>query len=120
LATGSGSIVFFLLYTAFERALGRVAGYSLSPGQKASLKNPEVKSQTMSGQEVLGCVARIVSTFSQAADTLAIVKERKEKKKKKKDKEVEELVEIKLLHKSLTEVRMSAIRSCFGCSYLMR
>ena len=73
----------------------------------------------MSGQEVLGCVARIVSTFSQAADTLAIVKERKEKKKKKNDKEVEELVEIKLLHKSLSEVRMLTTRNYSRYSYLM-
>lgn len=58
----------------------------------------------MSSQDVLGCVGRIVSTFSTAADALAVVKERKEKKKRKKDKEVEELVEIRLLHKSLSEV----------------
>ena len=59
----------------------------------------------MSGREVLGCVAAVVSAFHTAADTLEVVKERKEKKKRKKEKEIEELVEIKLLHKSLVEVR---------------
>ena len=64
----------------------------------------------MSGREVLACVAQVVAVFSSAADTLAVVKERKEKKKRKKDKEVEELVEIRLLHKSLQEVRLSTVR----------
>lgn len=54
--------------------------------------------------EVLRTVSAIVSAFQTAADALEFVKERKEKKKRKKDKEVEELLEIKILHKSLVEV----------------
>jgi hypothetical protein len=46
----------------------------------------------------------IVSAYQAAADTLEIVKERKDKKKRKKDKEIEELLEIKILHRSLVEV----------------
>ena len=59
----------------------------------------------MSSREVLGCVAVVVSAFHTAAETLEAIKERKEKKKRKKEKEIEELVEIKLLHKSLIDVR---------------
>ena len=54
--------------------------------------------------EVLRAVGAIVSAFQTAADTLEFVKERKEKKKRKKEKEVEELLEIRILHKSLVEV----------------
>jgi hypothetical protein len=39
-----------------------------------------------------------------AADTLETIKDRKEKKKRKKDKDVEELLELRILHKSLVEV----------------
>ncbi|EXJ72736.1 uncharacterized protein A1O5_03883 [Cladophialophora psammophila CBS 110553] len=53
--------------------------------------------------EVLRVVGAIVSAFQAAADTLEFVKERKEKKKRKKDRELEELLEIKILHKSLVE-----------------
>jgi hypothetical protein len=70
----------------------------------------------MAGRELLGCVAQVVAVFSLAADTLAAVKERKEKKKRKKDKDVEELVEIRLLHKSLQEVRSLSTVSCNGSS----
>lgn len=59
-----------------------------------------------SGAEVLRAVAAIVSTFQSAADTLEVVKDRREKKKRKKDKEVEELFELKMLHRSLVEVRI--------------
>lgn len=69
----------------------------------------------MSGREMLGCVAQVVAVFSTAADTLEVVKVRKEKKKRKKDKEVEELVEIRLLQKSLQEVRLSTV-SCYEIS----
>jgi hypothetical protein len=58
--------------------------------------------------EVLKTVAAIVSAFQTAADTLDFIKERKEKKKRRKDKEVEELLEIKILHKSLLEVSKEA------------
>jgi hypothetical protein len=57
-----------------------------------------------SGTEVLKVTAAIVSAFQTAADTLEIIQDRKAKKKRKKDKEVEELLEIKILHKSLVEV----------------
>lgn len=59
----------------------------------------------MSGRGVLECVAAVVSAFHSAADTLETIKERKEKKKRKKEKEIGELIEIRLLHKSLVEVR---------------
>ena len=54
--------------------------------------------------EVLKAVGAIVSAFQAAADALEFVKERREKKKRKKDRELEELLEIKILHKSLVEV----------------
>ena len=54
--------------------------------------------------EVLRAVGAIVSAFQAAADALEFVKERKEKKRRKKDRELEELLEIKILHKSLVEV----------------
>jgi hypothetical protein len=57
-----------------------------------------------SGTEVLRVTAAIVSAFQTAADTLEVIQDRKGKKKRKKDKEVEELLEIKILHKSLVEV----------------
>jgi hypothetical protein len=57
-----------------------------------------------SGAEVLRVTAAIVSAFQTAADTLEIIQDRKAKKKRKKDKEVEELLEIRILHKSLVEV----------------
>lgn len=66
---------------------------------------------------MLSCVERIVAAFAGAANTLAAVKERKEKKKRKKDKEVEELVEIRLLHKSLMEVRTLKL-ACDGSECL--
>lgn len=53
--------------------------------------------------EVLRSVGAIVSAFQTAADALEFIKERKEKKKRKREKEVEELLEIKILHKSLVE-----------------
>jgi hypothetical protein len=62
-----------------------------------------------SGTEVLRVTAAIVSAFQTAADTLEVVKDRKEKKKRKKDKEVQELLEIKILHKSLVEVTSPTI-----------
>jgi hypothetical protein len=57
-----------------------------------------------SGTEILRVTAAIVSAFQSAADTLEVIKDRKEKKKRRKDKDVEELLEIKILHKSLVEV----------------
>lgn len=57
-----------------------------------------------SGTEVLRVTAAIVSAFQTAADTLEIIQDRKGKKKRKKDKEVEELLEIRILHRSLVEV----------------
>jgi hypothetical protein len=58
-----------------------------------------------SSTEVLRVTAAIVSAFQTAADTLEMIKERKEKKRRKKDKDIEELVEIRILHKSLIEVK---------------
>ena len=58
-----------------------------------------------SGTEILRVTTAIVSAFQTAADTLETVKERKERKRRKRDKDVEELLEIKILHKSLVEVR---------------
>lgn len=55
--------------------------------------------------ETLRVAAAIVSTFQTAADVLEAIKDRKESKKRKKEKEVEELMELKILHKSLVEVR---------------
>ena len=60
--------------------------------------------------EVLRAVGAIVSAFQAAADALEFVRERKQKKKRKKDKDIEELLEIKILHKSLVEVS----RKCFS------
>ena len=60
-----------------------------------------------SGTEVLRAVAAICTAFQTAADTLEVVRDRKEKKKRKKDKEAEELFELKIIHKSLVEVRIS-------------
>ncbi len=68
-----------------------------------------------SGTEVLRITAAIVSAFQTAADTLETIKTRKEKRKRKKDKEVEELLEIRILHTSLVEVRSSSF--CFGTAY---
>ena len=57
-----------------------------------------------SSAEILRVAAAIVSAFQTAADTLETIKDRKEKKKRKKDKDVEELLELRILHKSLAEV----------------
>jgi len=57
-----------------------------------------------SSAEILRVAAAIVSAFQTAADTLETIKDRKEKKKRKKDKDTEELLELRILHKSLVEV----------------
>jgi len=57
-----------------------------------------------SGTEVLRVTAAIVSAFRTAADTLEVIQDRKAKAKRKKEQEAEELLEIKILHKSLVEV----------------
>ncbi|KAK3071870.1 hypothetical protein LTR53_007861 [Teratosphaeriaceae sp. CCFEE 6253] len=57
----------------------------------------------VSSAEVLRAVAAIVSAFQTAADTLETVRDREEKKKRKREKEFEELLEIKILLKSLVE-----------------
>ena len=59
----------------------------------------------MAPVDVRGLASTIVGAFQTAVDTLDVIKERKEKKKKKKERDVEELVEIKLLQRSLVEVR---------------
>lgn len=64
-----------------------------------------------SNTEVLRVTATIVSAFQTAADILELIKARKDTKKKKKDKDFEELVEIKILHKSLIEVRSISART---------
>lgn len=60
-----------------------------------------------SGTEVLRVVAAIVTTFQTAAELLEHIKDSKEKKKRKRDREVEELLEIKILHKSLVQVSVA-------------
>lgn len=60
-----------------------------------------------SGTEVLRVVAAIVTAFQTAAEVLEHIKDRKEKKKRKRDKEAEELLEIKILHKSLLQVSVN-------------
>lgn len=60
-----------------------------------------------SGTEVLRVVAAIVTTFQTASELLEHIKDCKEKKKRKRDREVEELLEIKILHKSLVQVRVT-------------
>ena len=57
-----------------------------------------------SGTEVLRVVAAIVTTFQTAAELLEHIKDYKEKKKRKREREIEELLEIKILHKSLVQV----------------
>jgi hypothetical protein len=57
-----------------------------------------------SGTEILRVTAAIVSAFHIAADTLATIKGNKEKRQRKKDRDIEELLEIRILHKSLVEV----------------
>lgn len=61
-----------------------------------------------SGTEVLRVVAAIVTTFQTAAELLEHIKDCKEKKKRKRDREFEELLEIKILHKSLVQVSVVA------------
>lgn len=56
------------------------------------------------GTEVLRAVAAIVTAFQTAADIVEAIRVRKEKRKRKRDRDIEELLEIKILHKSLTEV----------------
>jgi len=70
-----------------------------------------------SGSEILRVTVAIVSAFQTAADTLEIIKDRKEKKKRKKDREVEELLEIRILHKSLVEVRSSTSSTEFSVDF---
>jgi hypothetical protein len=60
-----------------------------------------------SGPEILRVTGAIVSAFQTAADAVDFIKDRKEKKRRRKDKETEELLEIKILHKSLVEVKSS-------------
>jgi hypothetical protein len=57
----------------------------------------------MSRVEVVECVGSVVSTFQQAAEGVEILKARVEKRKKKKEKDIEELVEIRVLHRSLVD-----------------
>ena len=65
----------------------------------------------MSGVEVIGCVAAVVSAFHGAAELIQIVKERKEKKKKRRAQEVEQIVQQQLLHSSLVQGE----RDCENC-----
>lgn len=57
-----------------------------------------------SSTDIPKVTAAVISAFQTAADTLELIKDHKEKKKRKKYKDVEELLEIKILHKSLVEV----------------
>ncbi|KAK3071088.1 hypothetical protein LTR53_009282 [Teratosphaeriaceae sp. CCFEE 6253] len=65
-----------------------------------------------SSAEVLRAVAAIVSAFQTAVDTLETVQDRKEKKKRKREKEFEELLEIKILLKSLVEGAAKCRKHC--------
>ncbi|GAB7334713.1 hypothetical protein MBLNU13_g06652t1 [Cladosporium sp. NU13] len=65
-----------------------------------------------SGTEVLRVVAAIITTFQTAAELLEHIKDCKEKKKRKRDREVEELLEIKILHKSLVQGGVQCRRHC--------
>lgn len=58
-----------------------------------------------SSTEVLRAVTAIVVAFETAADALESIRDHKEKKKRKREKDIEELLEIKILHKSLLHVR---------------
>jgi hypothetical protein len=67
-----------------------------------------------SGIEILRVSAAIVSAFHTAADTLATIKDNKEKKKRKKQRDIEELLEIRILHRSLIEVFRADSTSAFS------
>lgn len=56
------------------------------------------------GGEVLKVVSAIVTAFSIAADTLDAIRTRKEGNQRKPDHDVEELLKMKILWKSLSEV----------------
>lgn len=62
-----------------------------------------------SGTEVLRVTTAIVSAFQTAADAVEFIKDRKDRRKRKKDVDIEELLEIKILHRSLVEVRLLMI-----------
>jgi hypothetical protein len=64
--------------------------------------------------EVLRVVGAIVSAFPTAADMLEFVKYRKVKKKRARERGLLELLEIKLLHKSLVEVSKASAPSIHG------
>jgi hypothetical protein len=64
-----------------------------------------------SGTEVLRAVAAIVTTFQVAAELVEHIRDSKEKKKRKRDRDFEELLEIKILHKSLVQVSV-AVKAC--------
>ena len=49
-----------------------------------------------------------------AAETIETIKDRKDKKKKKKEKDIEDLIEVKLLHKSLVEVSTANAHLRYG------
>jgi predicted phage tail protein len=66
-----------------------------------------------SGTEILRVTAAIVSAFHTAADTLATIKDNKEKKRRKKERDIEELLEIRILHRSLVEVTHADFRPVF-------
>jgi hypothetical protein len=65
----------------------------------------------MSGLEVVGCVAAVVSAFHGGAELIQIIRERKEKKRKRKEKEMEQAFQEKMLHGSLVE----GARQCEDC-----
>ncbi|KAK7189077.1 hypothetical protein DPSP01_010336 [Paraphaeosphaeria sporulosa] len=65
-----------------------------------------------SGPEILRATGAIVSAFQTAADTVDFIKDRKEKKRRRKDKETEELLEIRILHRSLVEGGTRIRRHC--------
>jgi hypothetical protein len=57
----------------------------------------------MTGVEVVGCIAAVVSAFHGAAELIEILKVRKEKKKKRRERDIEQIVQEKLLHTSLLQ-----------------
>lgn len=56
-----------------------------------------------SNTEVLTVTSAIVTAFRTAAEVLENNKDRKDKKKRKRDRDIEELLEIKMLQKSLVQ-----------------
>ena len=66
----------------------------------------------MSGIEVIGCVAAVVSAFHGGAELVQIIKERKEKKRRRKEKDLEQAFQERMLLQSLVD----GATQCNTCS----